>query len=356
MEKLNNISNFIEKSQAERRKTLHSLGNIYLNIAGKKQSEIDNILQRVNRFDFSFWEAEYLDPDGKEWGMGTMDAFRCLIDEVRTTPLICGIFETVRELKRNNNKIVAIDAGTGTCILSMSLAAAGVDKVYALEINPATAKIAPDFIKEFGFENNIEVIECDATRINLGNLKADILVSENLSSALFDEPQYQIINNLSQYTAEDLKIIPHLAKTYAYLGSSEWSVVNKDKNNYTIAARRLSDLQNLTSPQPYFEVKSERGMNIPQIHGDLVIDVPSVGLPINVLAVCADFQINDANSPYVLRHDTAEFLGKSGALRIPTPVIPKDKKVSVHLNYPAGFPRRNTKIEVHENEIFLMPK
>jgi hypothetical protein len=135
--------------------------------------------------------------NGREIGMSIMDAYRCLVDVHRTYQFAQGISETVKFLKSKNDKVVGIDAGTGTGILAILTVAAGADEIYALEINHETAEATKDFIRQLKLDERIHVIEADATSIKLGKVKANILVSENLSAGLFNEPQYQIIRHLS---------------------------------------------------------------------------------------------------------------------------------------------------------------
>ena len=123
-------------------KALQEMGRVYLATAGFDVSAVNEIFDRLNKNDPLIWKAQYTSPEGEEWGMDTMDAFRCLVDTNRTVRLINGIFATVSEIKqRTSRKLKAIDAGTGTGIMAMALAMAGVDKIIALEINPTTAKI-----------------------------------------------------------------------------------------------------------------------------------------------------------------------------------------------------------------------
>lgn len=350
----------------KRRPILHSMGETYLQMAGYTNAQVAEIMGRVRSGDKAFWRAIYLNEEREgwesKWGMDSLDAFKCLVDVHRTSLLIDGISATVSSLERQGlTNIVAIDAGTGTGILAMALAAhPSVDKVIALEINDETSRIAPRFIEHFGLAGKIEVLgNTDATDsgLDLGNLRAAILVSENLSSALFLEPQYQIIKNLSRFTSNDVKILPHQTKCYAYLGSSAWEVEDEKENGYTIAARRLEDLQKLTPPQQYFQVTSKRGMPVPQVRGTVNVAVNHVSAPINVLLTCSDFQINEGPNPIVLKHDTAEFLGKSGAIRLPEAVHPRDGEVVVHLDYLASTSKKNeTQVDIRGNEIFLTEK
>ena len=336
------IIHTIENDPQSLKDLLYGLGSEYLKVIDKNPDEIMPYLG-----DHAFWEAVY-SQDG--WGMDTMDAFRCLVDIERTRVLIQGIGETVKRLQlEGHQEITAIDAGTGTSILAIALVAFGCDKVHALEINENTAKAAQKFVDKLGLRKQIEVINCDATKINLGKTSADILVSENLSVGLFDEPQYYIINHLSNFLAPHAKIIPHSGGVYASVGSSSWEGIDR----WTLAARRIGDLQHLSGMEKYAEVKSELFMPVPRVKGRVKIPIANNDFPINTLMISSRFQINEDPFAVYLEPDTAEFLGKSAALRLPSSVIPQDGIVKVSLSYISGMPRKESHIMVKGNTITL---
>jgi len=196
----------------------------------------------LNLGDKAWWEADYgvKIVDGKEIGMSIKDAFRCLVDPHRTYQLAGGIREEVENIRKTRDCLTGIDAGTGTGILSILMLASGVDKVYAIEINKETYDATSDFIERLGLQGRIIMILGDATQIYLPDLveqKADILVSENLSAALMDEPQYEIINHLSKYLSHEGKIIPYIAQLSISLAVADWEGVYPGKTKIT--ERRL---------------------------------------------------------------------------------------------------------------------
>lgn len=349
MERIGSKLQRIDQEQSPR-ETLFELARAYVDLVGWNPQEIFPRLK-----DFSFWQADYLgkEKEGKEWGMSTKDAFRCLVDTERTLTLFAGIRESVRSLKeRGRRNIVAVDAGTGTGILAMFLAAQGCEHVYALEINQGTAKVAEKFIEVCGFSDRITLLVGDATAIDIPALRknpAQILVSENLSSGLFDEPQFQIINHISQYLTRDTMIIPSTAENFVSLGWANWEGVDPEKNN--IAARRLKELKMTSLKHRFATVDANRGMRVPAIRGRVRVPVVDLGKPINALVFSTRFQINKAGTPYFLEPDTAEFLGKSSAFRLPEGVGTKKGFVEIDLSYPAGFPRSQRKLDVHNNKI-----
>ncbi len=322
----------------------HALGKRYLELSGKNPQEIRDIFSRLHDPDFCV--ADYSDPTGKVGGMAIMDAFRCLVDSIRTTTLIRGIFHTLDSLKNNiRGKLTAVDAGAGTGILSMGLVAAGCDRVIALEINPETYETTRRLLEELKLNKKIDLIKCDATRVDLGDLLpggADILVSENLSIGLFDEPQYQIIGHLSKYLRPDAKIIPFRGTNFVNLGLSSW----QDSQEFVVAANRLFDLMRISKNLQYARVESYRGMDVPFIESTVALEVED-NTPVNTLLISSRFHITDQeDSPVII--DKTIFLGGSYAIRLPTPVVSRNNRVLVSLKYPAG--RRITSMNIHTEE------
>lgn len=323
------------------------LAEEYIRLLGLNPTEIFS-----NTVKSEFWDPEYMDKGGINLGMAVMDSLRCLVDFERTYSLLAGIQKTVDCMKtEGHSDIVGIDAGTGSGILAMGLVAAGCSKVYALEINPATVNLSRKFIERCGFSDKIEVIECDATRVDIAGMKdVDILVSENLANGLFDEPQYQIIKNLSPHLAPDAKIIPFHCTLYAALGWANWEGVGEEK--FTIAANKLQDRIKASTQHAYMDVTSRRGMEIPRINGTTEIPVDS-SRPINTLYISTRFQMNDGDNPIVLDPDAAEFLGRTSAFHLPSVMQVSGDVVNFRADYSVGFPEKLATIRVDNNLVTL---
>ena len=116
------------------------------------------------------------------------------------TARLAGFFEAITE----NSRGTVFDLGTGSGILSY-WAAPKADKVIALELNRATAKIAENNLKSL---ENVEVICSDASSF-LFKKKADVIICEMLDTALIDEEQIPVLNSAIKYLKEDGTIIPY---------------------------------------------------------------------------------------------------------------------------------------------------
>jgi hypothetical protein len=207
--------------------------------------------------------------------------------------------------------------------------------VVSLEINSSTARFTPKLVESCGFKEQIEIIECDATKVELQGLNADILVSENLSNGLFDEPQYQIINHLSRFMKPEGNIVPSRAELFVSLATADWEGIDKPN----IAARKLKDFKRLTPMSKYFEVKSTVGLDLKEINGSTQVDFRNSDGRANVLLISTRYQIDEGQNPVFLEPDTANFLGKSSAFRLQSE-IEGGGLVNVNLRYPVGMPRK----------------
>lgn len=329
---------------------LHGLALKYLNVAGIPQDKVNRFMASLA--DFDTWNTQYVDQTGINPGMDVWDGVRCLVDTVRTKALLGGIRESCSYLRQNQpGSLVGIDAGTGTGILSLALIAGGFDKVFALEINPQTAEATKAFIKELGVQGKIEITQCDATSIDLGSLRANLLISENLSNALMDEPQYEIIWHLSKFIRHDAHVLPYGAQLFVSLGSSNWQRTDRKEGDIIdhVAARKLLDLTKLTDREAYAWYKSYPGLNLTRVSGRALLNHTQHPQEANTLILSTRFAINPTGKQYFIEPDSAEFLGKSRAYKIGESLKPDYYDVS--LDYPTGVRCRYAQISVNGNRI-----
>lgn len=99
---------------------------------------------------------------------------------------------------------ITYDLGTGSGILA-SFAAPYAKKVYAFEINPLVIKKYSDEL--LNSHENITIIEADLTNYVFSE-KPDVVICEMLDTALIDEQQVPVINNVLKYSKKDTIIIP----------------------------------------------------------------------------------------------------------------------------------------------------
>ena len=96
------------------------------------------------------------------------------------------------------------DLGTGSGILAQ-IASQYADEVLAFEINPLIIKrITKKNLEKY---SNITLYNEDASTYEY-KIKPDVVICEMLDTALIDEEQVPVINNILQYSKEDTIFIP----------------------------------------------------------------------------------------------------------------------------------------------------
>ena len=117
----------------------------------------------------------------------------------------------LKDLVRNNaynkalNSVVkkgdlVLEIGTGTGLLSMMASESGARHVYSCEQSNIIAKSAEKIIKKNGFEDKITIINKNSKDLLIGEDlpgKADVIVSEILSSEFCGEGVFNAINDAS---------------------------------------------------------------------------------------------------------------------------------------------------------------
>ncbi|XP_051807780.1 protein arginine N-methyltransferase 7 isoform X2 [Acanthochromis polyacanthus] len=154
-----------------------------------------------------------------------------LHDHDRNQKYYEGIRSAVSRVKARGQKVVVLDIGTGTGLLSMMAATAGADFCYAVEVFRPMAEAAQSIVKKNGFSDKIKIINKHSTDVTVGpdgdmQEKANILITELFDTELIGEgalPSYEHAHqNLVQ---EGCEAVPHRASVFAQLVESEllWS-------------------------------------------------------------------------------------------------------------------------------------
>ncbi|XP_003967158.1 protein arginine N-methyltransferase 7 [Takifugu rubripes] len=154
-----------------------------------------------------------------------------LHDRDRNQKYYVGIRAAVARVKARGEKVIVLDIGTGTGLLSMMAVTAGADFCYAVEVFKPMAEAAQCIVKKNGFSGKIKIINKHSTDVTVGpdgdmETKANILITELFDTELIGEgalPSYEHAHqNLVQ---ERCEAVPHRATVYAQLVESEllWS-------------------------------------------------------------------------------------------------------------------------------------
>ncbi|XP_040018878.2 protein arginine N-methyltransferase 7 [Gasterosteus aculeatus] len=154
-----------------------------------------------------------------------------LHDHDRNKKYYEGIRAAVARVKARGERVVVLDIGTGTGLLSMMAVTAGADFCYAVEVFKPTAEAARRIVQKNGFSEKIKIINKHSTDVTAGadgdmQEKANVVITELFDTELIGEgalPSYEHAHrNLLQ---EPCEAVPHRATVYAQLVESPllWS-------------------------------------------------------------------------------------------------------------------------------------
>uniref|UniRef100_A0A8C1T8T1 Protein arginine methyltransferase 7 n=1 Tax=Cyprinus carpio TaxID=7962 RepID=A0A8C1T8T1_CYPCA len=150
-----------------------------------------------------------------------------LHDKDRNEKYYEGIRAAVSRVKARGERVVVLDIGTGTGLLSMMAVTAGADYCYAIEVFKPMAQAATCIVERNGFSDKIKVINKHSTEVTVGpdgdmQERANILVTELFDTELIGEgalPSYEHAHmHLVQAGCE---AVPHRATIYAQLVESD---------------------------------------------------------------------------------------------------------------------------------------
>uniref|UniRef100_A0A8B9KH93 Protein arginine N-methyltransferase n=1 Tax=Astyanax mexicanus TaxID=7994 RepID=A0A8B9KH93_ASTMX len=124
-----------------------------------------------------------------------------LHDRDRNEKYYQGIRAAVSRVKARGERVVVLDIGTGTGLLSMMAVTAGADFCYGIEVFKPMAKAAASIVQKNGFSDKIKVINKHSTEVTVGPV------------------------NLYVHKHEGCEAVPHRATIYAQVVESEhlWS-------------------------------------------------------------------------------------------------------------------------------------
>ncbi|XP_055047703.2 protein arginine N-methyltransferase 7 [Misgurnus anguillicaudatus] len=158
-----------------------------------------------------------------------------LHDKDRNEKYYQGIRAAVSRVKARGERVVVLDIGTGTGLLSMMAVTAGADYCYAIEVFKPMAQAASSIVQRNGFSDKIKIINKHSTEVTVGpdgdmQERANILVTELFDTELIGEgalPSYEHAHmHLVQAGCE---AVPHRATIYAQLVESDmlwkWSQI-----------------------------------------------------------------------------------------------------------------------------------
>lgn len=154
-----------------------------------------------------------------------------LHDHDRNEKYYQGIRAAVGRVKARGEKVIVLDIGTGTGLLSMMAVTAGADFCYAVEVFKPMAEVARCIVEKNVFSDKIKIINKHSTEVTVGpdgdmQMKANVLVTELFDTELIGEGALPSYEHAHQNLVQDgCEAVPHRATIYAQLVESEllWS-------------------------------------------------------------------------------------------------------------------------------------
>ena len=296
----------VEAFLAGDRMVIHDLGQTYLNVMGRAPIPNEEISA------FLHGSPQYLEPIGHGWGMSTDDAVRCLFDTERTKAFIQAISASVRILKSRfpGEPLSAVEAGCGTGVLAVAMAHAGIDKVKAIDINPTTAAYTEQFINALGLSDKIEVIHADAT-VFVPDSGIHLLVSENMHTGLYFEPQQQIVAHFLPYLEPGGVLLPQGVNLRFKLASLHWDQIGAKHTELRKAISNVWDIGETWSSWEVIEFQGQKPFD-----GNITGMVP-FGEVANPNGLITQMEVViDSATVNILRNAQAQFLGQPHVVQI----------------------------------------
>lgn len=140
-----------------------------------------------------------MDKMNEFWSMNE-GTFYCLYDAKRTLAFKRAIKNTVRKGD------VVVELGAGSGVLSMFAADAGAAHVYAVELDKANLAALRSTIDSNGYGERINVIEGDATSVQLPE-KVDVIICELIATGLVEELQIPAMNHALSYAKKGCRVL-----------------------------------------------------------------------------------------------------------------------------------------------------
>uniref|UniRef100_A0A3P9IUH0 Protein arginine N-methyltransferase n=1 Tax=Oryzias latipes TaxID=8090 RepID=A0A3P9IUH0_ORYLA len=150
-----------------------------------------------------------------------------LHDHDRNEKYYQGIREAVARLKARGEKVIVLDIGTGTGLLSMMAVTVGADFCYAVEVFKPMAEAAQSIVERNGFSDKIKIINKHSTDVTVGAggdmpTRANLLITELFDTELIGEGALPSYEHAHQHLVQDgCEAVPHRATVYAQLVESE---------------------------------------------------------------------------------------------------------------------------------------
>lgn len=269
-------------------------------------------------------------------GLNLLDAVHCLVDKQRTDFFL-------REIRKNiSSTSKVIEAGMGTGVLAF-YSATIAEKVYAIEINPLTFKLATkiqQYLEKFKLLSRKPVLFLkDATKAILPE-KVDVVINENIYTGIFFEKQVQIMRQMRKFLKKDGVTIPSGLRSYILLADT--TTPNQSRNLIVPMHEKEITSLALSKPQEYDFVVFKNNMRN-GVRTTLQMPITKTGT-INSVLIYSEVLMP---SGVVVKRNATEFLNNDIILTLPhTYSVKRGELVKLHIIYPYGADPKDATLKV----------
>lgn len=209
------------------------------------------------------------------------------------------------------------DLGTGSGILAIK-ASEKADKVIALENNPLIIKTTQETFNNY---ENITLVECDASKYKT-EISPDVIICEMLDTALIDEEEVPVLNNMHKYANKNTIYIPKAVYSTIELISTKISIVTYYEDNHP-------NYESLSKEKTYSNIDLTKDVT-PELDTDISIKTNKNGL-LNAVKITTYTIITDE---IILK--PTPMLNPSLLIPLEESTVNKDEEIIINLKYTMG--------------------
>jgi len=282
----------------------------------KKFELLSEIIDQYEALKYTLLDAQTF--DGEHYG------FPPIYYKIMETDLVRVKAFTDAFLKYDFTGKVVCEAGIGTLALTQHFLPQ-VKKAYLIEYNPDLKEVVEQKIKENGWEDKVEFIFDDATKVTLPE-QVDFIVGELMSIFCGNELQVQIFKNLRQFLKPGGKLLPERIVNIAQLARADFD--NEHKHYSLNFTRHLPERLSLQATVNTINLYNEDTLQIEKT----VEITPVMSGTVNAIFMHSFVQVAEG-----CNFTGTDSLMPPTVCKLESPVeVIQGQKVSLHCNFTYG--------------------